>query len=249
MSTPLDVDDSAPPRWRRWLVRDWVRVVVAIVAMTVVMVIDQLRVGLEHQNLTGLVVRTARQVLVGWIVFAAVHTLTTVLAYAGLSGAQVRAIARAERVRRQRQPGWLRRPTTSFLMTGGDAPAWAIQLSLCALVGVAAVAFSAALREAPWVLALAGVLTAASWVNVLVVYAVSYALADARQPGMDFPGEADRGFSDFLYFSAMVQSTFGTTDVAVTTTPMRRMVTAHGLLAFVYNTFVVAMLISVMLTR
>lgn len=54
-------------------------------------------------------------------------------------------------------------------------------------------------------------------------------------------------FSDYLYVGLMGQATFGTTDVAITSALLRRTMTAQSLVAFVFNTVVVAMLVSLML--
>ena len=63
-----------------------------------------------------------------------------------------------------------------------------------------------------------------------------------------FPGGGERSFTDYLYFSLMVQTTFGATDVAVESPGMRRAVMTHGVVAFVFNTVIVAMLVSLLLS-
>lgn len=61
-----------------------------------------------------------------------------------------------------------------------------------------------------------------SWLVVTLSYAVHYARRDRAGGGMVFPG-TDRGqFVDYLYFSISVATTFGTTDVEVTSSRMRR---------------------------
>ena len=67
-------------------------------------------------------------------------------------------------------------------------------------------------------------------------------------PGLDFPGSEEPSFTDYLYMSIAVQTTFGTTDVDVQTRVMRRVVLRHCVLAFGFNTVIVAILISHLLS-
>ena len=62
--------------------------------------------------------------------------------------------------------------------------------------------------------------------------------------GLDFPSPEDPDYLDFAYFSFVVGMTFQVSDVEVTEKKMRRTVLLHGLIAFVLNTFVVALTIN-----
>ncbi len=62
--------------------------------------------------------------------------------------------------------------------------------------------------------------------------------------GLEFPKEDSPDYLDFAYFSFVVGMTFQVSDVQVTDKKMRRLVLLHGLLAFVLNTFVVALTIN-----
>lgn len=89
-----------------------------------------------------------------------------------------------------------------------------------------------------------------SWLSVNVAYAVHYATCYHRRedggPGLEFPGTDGPTLLDFAYLSFAVGTTVGTTDVVVTSTAMRRRVLVHSLLAFVYNTVLVALVLSVL---
>lgn len=88
----------------------------------------------------------------------------------------------------------------------------------------------------------------ASWLSVVLTYAVEYMCRDQREPGtqLAFPGGDDElRWMDYLYFSFGVSTTFGTTDVDVQKTTMRRTVTGHGTIAFVCNTVILAVAIGV----
>lgn len=78
----------------------------------------------------------------------------------------------------------------------------------------------------------------------MVSYALHYAQHDADAPGLEFPGTRTNTFADYRYFAVAVATTFGATDVNITTPRMRRIVNAHTLLTFVYNSVIVALLAS-----
>jgi len=91
------------------------------------------------------------------------------------------------------------------------------------------------------------VLVVGAWTYLLVGFAADYAQRSLREGGLDFPGEPATAFSDFVYFSAAVTTTFGPTDVTVTSRAMRRHVLMHSIVAFVFNTVILGLLISTLL--
>ncbi len=86
-----------------------------------------------------------------------------------------------------------------------------------------------------------------SFALIVVSFALHYARRDATVGGLAFPGGTAPRFADYLYFSVQVSTTFGGSDVDVTTTRMRTAVTLHSVIAFTYNTVMVALLVSVLL--
>jgi len=94
---------------------------------------------------------------------------------------------------------------------------------------------------------------ALAWLFSNLVYAMHYAhifylpdhSGDDRQ-GLEFPGTQEPDYSDFLYFAFTLGMTFQTSDVSVTATPMRRVVTAHCLAAFLFNLGILAFTINVL---
>lgn len=96
------------------------------------------------------------------------------------------------------------------------------------------------------------VLVAASWLTILVSFTLDYVRTDARHGWslLDYPEAADglRGarIDDYLYFATSVSTTFGTTDVTVRGSLMRRRVAVHGIIAFVFNTTVIAVVVNAM---
>ncbi|WVT74598.1 DUF1345 domain-containing protein [Sinorhizobium chiapasense] len=99
-------------------------------------------------------------------------------------------------------------------------------------------------------LALAFASVVLGWATIHMMAAMHYAhvywVADQNQQaaeparGLDFPGTPDPGGYDFLYFSFVVGMTAQTSDVAITTTAMRRINLMHAIVSFFFNTVLVA---------
>lgn len=96
---------------------------------------------------------------------------------------------------------------------------------------------------------------AVAWLYSNTVYALHYAhlyYVDNTMSGLDFSGGDDDApdtgpeYSDFIYFSYTLGMTFQTSDTAVTSRHMRKVVTAHSLAAFVFNIGVLAFSINVL---
>jgi uncharacterized membrane protein len=92
-----------------------------------------------------------------------------------------------------------------------------------------------------------------SWLLIHTVFAIYYAHefhsesragSRGRGGGLQFPGEQIPDYFDFLYFSFVVGTTAQTSDVEVTSRPMRRVVMLHGILSFVFNTAVIALTVN-----
>ncbi len=71
-----------------------------------------------------------------------------------------------------------------------------------------------------------------------------YALSPGRTEvdgGLQFPGENEPDYWDFLYFSLVLGMTFQVSDVEVTSRKLRRLATVHGFLSFLFNTVILAL--------
>jgi uncharacterized membrane protein len=64
--------------------------------------------------------------------------------------------------------------------------------------------------------------------------------------GLKFPGEPPATYVDFIYMSVCVGATAQVSDVNVTGARFRGLVTQHALLAFFYNTLVLAFGINIL---
>lgn len=63
--------------------------------------------------------------------------------------------------------------------------------------------------------------------------------------GLDFPREKKPDYLDFAYFSFVIGMTFQVSDVQVSSRRIRRLALMHGLLAFTFNTVIVALSINI----
>lgn len=68
---------------------------------------------------------------------------------------------------------------------------------------------------------------------------------DTHRGGLEFPGEERPDYWDFLYFAFVVGMTCQTSDVQVTGRVTRRLTLVHGVLAFFFNTVVLAVAINI----
>jgi len=94
-----------------------------------------------------------------------------------------------------------------------------------------------------------------SWLLIHLVFAVFYAHEYHSESGgktnasggggLKFPGESSPDYLDFIYFSFVVGTTAQTSDVAVTSRAMRRVVVVHGVLSFFFNTAVLALAVNI----
>ena len=89
-----------------------------------------------------------------------------------------------------------------------------------------------------------------SWLILPVIFALNYASQyyhRAEPGGLRFPSpEAgfEPDYSDFLYLSFAIAVAFQTSDVDIVSRPMRRLVLAQGVLAFFFNSAILALAIN-----
>jgi uncharacterized membrane protein len=105
------------------------------------------------------------------------------------------------------------------------------------------------LRSAHIALAVLTILS--SWAFTQVMFALHYAhdfyvsKANSNSGGLEFPGTAMPEYSDFLYFSCVIGTSGQTADVSFTNRKMRRTGLVHCVLAFFFNTTLVALTINI----
>ena len=86
-----------------------------------------------------------------------------------------------------------------------------------------------------------------SWAVVNVVYALRYAhlYYSGGGQGIDFNEEGDPDYRDFAYLAVTIGMTYQVSDTNLKSRGIRRTVTGHALLSYLFGTFVVAMMINV----
>jgi uncharacterized membrane protein len=63
--------------------------------------------------------------------------------------------------------------------------------------------------------------------------------------GLEFPGNEEPAYMDFVYFSFVIGMTFQVSDVQITSKRIRQLAWIHGVLSFAFNTFIVALSINI----
>ena len=100
-------------------------------------------------------------------------------------------------------------------------------------------------------MALAGLTIATSWAFTQTMFALHYAhdyyvcAVHGGHGGLDFPGGHPPDYGDFLYFASVIGTSGQTADVSFTSRLMRRTGTVHCVLAFFFNTTLVALTINI----
>ena len=124
-------------------------------------------------------------------------------------------------------------------------------VALGAFASIAAIIFEldATHRSTPE-LALATVTIALSWAAVHTVFALHYAheFYRGKPGGLQFPSgdqHEDADYWDFVYFSFVIGMTAQVSDVGITDKTIRRTATVHGIISFVFNTALVALMVNI----
>ncbi len=90
---------------------------------------------------------------------------------------------------------------------------------------------------------------ALSWLFVHVIFTLHYAhefyapgaTGDGDRQGLIFPGENDPDYWDFLHFALIIGVANQTADIQISSQKLRRIATLHSLVAFLFNTVILAL--------
>jgi len=99
--------------------------------------------------------------------------------------------------------------------------------------------------------ALAGLTVLTSWAFIQVMFALHYAhdyyaaACHGRKAGLQFPDDEEPDYGDFFYFASVIGTSGQTADVSFVSKPMRRIGSMHCILAYLFNTTVLALLINI----
>jgi uncharacterized membrane protein len=151
-----------------------------------------------------------------------------------------------------------RMPARAEAQEEGEWTIFGLTLAVVVVSFIAVSSEFSAIKQAPdasrplQVVLVAGTLFI-SWLMTHVTFAFRYAhefyADDLGGPdidrGLEFPGEMQPDYLDFLYFSLVLGMTFQVSDVQITSRKLRRMATLHGLLSFLFNTVIVAFTVNI----
>ena len=100
-------------------------------------------------------------------------------------------------------------------------------------------------------IALAGLTVILSWTFMHTIFAVHYAHEYYTGPtiglaqGLEFPGHEPPDYWDFMYYSFVIGTACATADVNVTSRVMRRLTGVHCVVAFFFNTTILALTVNI----
>ena len=176
-------------------------------------------------------------------IWCLVYVLATVRAFAGAPADVLRRLIRPRSGRPHWDSLW-----AAILRGGSDGPLLAVVFAAVALVAAAVLPRIDRLvpsgSEQAVLLVLSVSAVVLCWTVLAVGFAVHYIRLDVRHSGLQFPGSEPPQFLDYLYFAVSVATTFGTTDVNVTDRLLRRTVTGQAVLAFAFNTVILALVLA-----
>src|SRR3954447_24604628 len=175
--------------------------------------------------------RLVTRLLVGWDVFAALYL---VLVFTMILRSGVRHVRRNAALQDDGR----------FLIL--------MVTALGAFASIAAIVFElgASNRSAPGLI-LATVTIALSWAAVHTAFSLHYAheyYCGSQPGGLQFPNgdpDEDADYWDFVYFSFVIGMTAQVSDVGITDKIIRRTATAHGIVSFVFNTALLALMVNI----
>ena len=124
--------------------------------------------------------------------------------------------------------------------------------ALGAFASLAAIVFELGnANHKPAELIFATATVALSWAAVHTGFALHYAheyYRGHKPGGLQFPsGDSDEhaDYWDFVYFSFVIGMTAQVSDVGITDKTIRRIVTVHGIISFVFNTALLALMVNI----
>ena len=127
-----------------------------------------------------------------------------------------------------------------------------LMTALGAFASLAAIIFElGASQRSAGGLTLATVTIVLSWAAVHTAFSLHYAhefYRGAKPGGLQFPSgdqHIDADYWDFVYFSFVIGMTAQVSDVGITDKIIRRTATVHGIISFVFNTALLALMVNI----
>jgi hypothetical protein len=178
-----------------------------------------------------------------WLAFTVTYLAWTHRVYATADVSAVRAAAARDTRTRRSWIGQLSGPT--------GPTDWTTTAAVMAVVVTVGVALTPGARENPVIILLGLVAVAGSWALMVYSFALDYMQVTVLQePGEDphitFRFADEPRFPDYLTFSVAVSTMAFTSPAEVTSRQMWRRLRSHIVLAFIFNTVIVAMMVSLL---
>jgi uncharacterized membrane protein len=175
--------------------------------------------------------RLVTRMLIGWDIFATVYLALVYIMMAGCGLAHIKRNA-------------ILQDDGRFLIL--------LVTALGAFASIAAIVFElgGSQRSGPE-LTLATLTIVLSWAAVHTGFALHYAhdyYRGAKPGGLQFPSGDEHDhpdYWDFVYFSFVIGMTAQVSDVGITDKTIRRTATVHGIISFVFNTALVALMVNI----
>ena len=175
--------------------------------------------------------RLVTRLLIGWDVFAALYVLLAYIMMFRCNHSHIRRNA-------------ILQDDGRFLIL--------LVTALGAFASIAAIVLElGASHSAAPQLTLAIVTIVLTWAAVHTTFALHYAhdyYRGAKPGGLQFPSGDERenaDYWDFVYFSFVIGMTAQVSDVGITDKTIRRTATAHGIISFVFNTALLALMVNI----
>jgi uncharacterized membrane protein len=132
-----------------------------------------------------------------------------------------------------------------------DAGRWGVLWSGVAVSSVAIVALGVELHAAETggviEVAIGAMSLVLSWCVLNTMFALNYAheYYMGKDKALEFPGTDEPDYWDFMYFAFVLGMTFQVSDVAIARRSVRRVALVHGIIAFFFDVFILALSVNV----
>lgn len=218
----------------RWYHQDWFQQWVAVLGAAIIgIALSRWSGEIEGEGTAVEIVNSVRPALLVYALWGPILLVVTLLTYRKLGGESFRERLNATRPRRS---------------AANTPTAWATAIVGIALLGIGALLVAGAFGDNSVLRIAASGCLIGAWLLLLTVFALEYARMWAADEGIRFPegrsGDSGRKLRDFLYVAAQINTTFGPGDIQFTSSRARGTVTAQSIVAFLFNTVVIALLIA-----
>ena len=127
---------------------------------------------------------------------------------------------------------------------------WVVLLASLSVAAVVIIALYSELHAAKdkslGTILLASATILLAWLFVATMFAQQYAHDFYTTPGqLVFPGAEHPNYWDFTYFAVVLSMCCQTSDIAITSTNMRRLVMLHSVVSFFFNVIIIAITVGV----